>query len=182
MLSYCDEKIHKDPFKVDQLLELVIHRLFVDMSSQVADWRVVTIQENFIKQIIDRSKSINDIMSDPILLKFFQQLTETNEARRCLHYLFRVKCERIDTSFFTVKNLQKIYKKFQESGRASEKGSNSINDRNSLSTLGSTDEPRGSDAGLHDKSEASKSKKQREYQFYMEMFSQLLDIVDAISG
>ncbi len=32
-----------------------------------------------------------------------------------------------------------------------------------------------------DKSEMSKSKKQREYQFYMEMFSQLLDIVDAIS-
>ena len=53
-------------------------------------------------------------MENKILLKFFKQLTETNEARRCLHYLFRLKVERIDTSFFTVKNLQKIYKKYIE--------------------------------------------------------------------
>ena len=39
----------------------------------------------------------------------------------------------------------------------------------------------GRDSMTSDKSEMSKSKKQREYQFYMEMFSQLLDIVDAIS-
>ena len=42
------------------------------------------------------------------------RLTETNEARRCLHHLFRVKCERIDTSFFTVKNLQKTYLRYKE--------------------------------------------------------------------
>ena len=111
-MSYCDENINKSPFKVDQLLELVVHRLFVDMTTQVADWRVVTIQESFISQIVARSSTIDEIMNDPILIKFFQQLTESNEARRCLHYLFRVKCERIDTSFFTVKNLQKIYRKF----------------------------------------------------------------------
>ena len=45
------------------------------------------------------------------------KLTETNEARRCLHYLFRVKCERIDTSFFTVKNLQKTFLRYQEINR-----------------------------------------------------------------
>ena len=42
------------------------------------------------------------------------KLTETNEARRALHYLFRVKCERIDTSFFTVKNLQKTYLRYKD--------------------------------------------------------------------
>jgi hypothetical protein len=36
-------------------------------------------------------------------------------------------------------------------------------------------------AGI-DKEETNKIKKQREYSFYREMFSQLLDIVDAISG
>ena len=51
------------------------------------------------------------------------KLTETNEARRCLHYLFRVKCERIDTSFFTVKNLQKTYLRYQDIHRRANAGS-----------------------------------------------------------
>ena len=54
-----------------------------------------------------------------MLNKFFMKLTEGNEARRCLHYLFRVKCERIDTSFFTVKNLQKIYLRYRETYKSS---------------------------------------------------------------
>ena len=36
-----------------------------------------------------------------------------------MHYLFRVKCERIDTSFFTVKNLQKIYLRYRETYKSS---------------------------------------------------------------
>ena len=59
-------------------------------------------------------------MESPLLLKFFMKLTEGNEARRCLHYLFRIKCERIDTSFFTVKNLQKTYLRYRDIHKASQ--------------------------------------------------------------
>ena len=52
-------------------------------------------------------------MDSPLLLKFFVKLTEGNEARQCLHYLFRAKCERIDTNFFTVKNLQRTYLRYR---------------------------------------------------------------------
>ena len=49
-----------------------------------------------------------------MLNAFFLQLTKTNEARRCINYLFKYKCERIDLSFLTMKNLQKIYLKYVE--------------------------------------------------------------------
>ena len=101
-------------FKVDQVLGLVTHRLFCDVTAEVSDWRVVTLQERFIKQIIDQSNSVSEVMNNPLLHKFFTTLTKSNEATRCLHYLFRVKCERIDTSFFTVKNLQKTYLRYKE--------------------------------------------------------------------
>ena len=90
---------------MDKILDLVVHRLFVDLTAEVMDYRVVTIQEKFIKQVIDSAQSLEEVFTSPLLLKFFNKLTETSEARRCLHYLFRVKCERIDTSFYTVKNL-----------------------------------------------------------------------------
>lgn len=38
-----------DPFKVDQLLDLVVHRLFCDLTDEVRDYRVVTIMQRFIK-------------------------------------------------------------------------------------------------------------------------------------
>lgn len=110
LVPYCKENLAAgNPFKVDSILGLVIHRLFCEVTADVMDWRVVIIQERFIKQVIDEANSVEEIKNSPLLLRFFIQLTKTNEARRCLHYLFRVKCERIDTSFFTVKNLQKIY-------------------------------------------------------------------------
>ena len=101
-------------FKVDQILGLVTHRFFCDVTAEVSDWRVVTLQERFIKQIIDQSNSVSEVMNNPLLHKLFSALTKSNEATRCLHYLFRVKCERIDTSFFTVKNLQKTYLRYKE--------------------------------------------------------------------
>ena len=51
-------------------------------------------------------------MQSPLLHMLFTKLTESNDARRCLHYLFRSKCERIDTSFLTAKNLQKTYQRY----------------------------------------------------------------------
>ena len=74
----------------------------------------MTIQERFIKQVIDKSESVNDVINNKLLLKFFSKLINTNEARRTIHYLFRAKCERIDTSFFTVKNLLKIYERYKD--------------------------------------------------------------------
>ena len=119
LLNYCETQMQgNDPFKVDHLLELVIQRLFCDFTAEVPDYRVVTIQERFIKKIIDKTQSIQEVMEHPLLLKFFIKLTEGNEARRCLHYLFRIKCERIDTSFFTVKNLQKTYLRYRDIQRA----------------------------------------------------------------
>ena len=103
-----------DHLNVDQIIDLVVHRLFIDLSAEVMDYRVVTIQERFIKTVIDQANSYEEIFYNPLLFKLFESLTKTNEARRCLHYLFRVKCERIDTSFFTVKNLQKTYQKYKD--------------------------------------------------------------------
>ena len=74
----------------------------------------MTIQERFIKQVIDKAQSIDDVVNNKLLHKFFSKLINTNEARRTIHYLFRSKCERIDTSFFTVKNLLKIYERYKE--------------------------------------------------------------------
>lgn len=96
------------------MLDLVVHRLFCDYTAELDNYRVVTIQERFIKQVIDGCSSVDEVIHSPLLLKFFMQLTKSNEALRCLHYLFRVKCERIDTSFFTVKNLQRTYQRYKE--------------------------------------------------------------------
>ena len=103
-----------DHLKVDHILSLVVHRLFIDATAEVQDWRVVTIQERFIKQVIQKAESVNDVINNKLLHKFFSKLIATNEARRTIHYLFRAKCERIDTSFFTVKNLLKIYDRYKE--------------------------------------------------------------------
>lgn len=122
LVPYCLEQMATDPFKVDEILGLVVHRLLCDLTGDVADYRVVTIQERFIKQVIDRCQTPEEVLSHPLLHKFFEQLKTTNEARLCLHYLFRIKCERIDTSFFTVKNLLKTYhryKKAQDQGKGS---------------------------------------------------------------
>ena len=59
LFKYCSEQItHGDPFKVDHLLELVINRLLCDFTAEVPDYRVVTIQERFIKKVIDGSNSV----------------------------------------------------------------------------------------------------------------------------
>ena len=110
--------LYGDPFKVDHLIELVTQRLFCDFTAEVPDHRVVIIQERFIKKVIDGAQSVQEVIDHPLLLKFFIKLTEGNEARRCLHYLFRIKCERIDTSFFTVKNLQKTYLRYRDINQA----------------------------------------------------------------
>ena len=105
LVPYCEEMLQTDPHKVDQMLDLVVHRLFCDLTEEVPDYRVVTIIQRFVQQVINKAESPLEVMQSPLLHKLFSKLIESNEARRCLHYLFRVKCERIDTSFFTVKNL-----------------------------------------------------------------------------
>ena len=96
------------------MLDLVVHRLFTDLSDEVPDYRVVTVVQRFIQQVIDKAQSISDVMDSPLLKKLFVKLTESNEARRCLQYIFRGKCSRIDTSFLTVKNLQRTYQRYRE--------------------------------------------------------------------
>ena len=44
--------MQKDHLKVDALFDLVVHRLFNDYTAQIMNYRVVTIQERFIKQVI----------------------------------------------------------------------------------------------------------------------------------
>lgn len=114
LVPYCEQHIVHDPFKVDHLLDLVVHRLFCDMTDEVSDYRVMIIQQRFIQQVIEKANTVEDVIKSPLLHKFFAKLTESNESRRALHYLFRSKCERIDTSFFTVKNLQKTYQRYKD--------------------------------------------------------------------
>ena len=47
--------MQKNHLKVDKLFDLVVHRLFCDYTAEVMDHRVVTIQERFMKQLIDRA-------------------------------------------------------------------------------------------------------------------------------
>ena len=163
---------------VDELLDLIVHRLFVDHTADVPDYRVVTIQERFIKQVIDQARSVDDVIKNPLLLKFFMKLTETNEARRCLHHLFRVKCERIDTSFFTVKNLQKTYLRYKELAQSASASQDTTGRKTSpIESTGHT--PRGHN---NESMSPAQIKTEREQAFYREMFIQLLDIVDAITG
>jgi hypothetical protein len=93
---------------------MVVHRCFLDLTSQIQDWRVVQIQERLIEREIALAPDVATLEESPFLNAFFQQLTKTNEARRCINYLFKYKCERIDLSFLTMKNLQKIYLKYAE--------------------------------------------------------------------
>ena len=99
-----------------------------------------------------------------MLLKFFLKLTEGNEARRCLHYLFRIKCERIDTSFFTVKNLQKTYLRYRD-----------INNLNTGQAAGEEtkdvfDYGRDSQSLQRQSTQSQSQKTEREWAFYKEMF------------
>ena len=102
-------------------------------------------------------------MESPLLNKFFMKLTEGNEARRCLHYLFRVKCERIDTSFFTVKNLQKTYLRYRDHYKAS-KGETGEESKDVF------DRSRSSVNNFRSQESINTSKTEREQAFYKEMF------------
>ena len=82
-----------------------------------------------------------------------------------MQYLFRVKCERIDTSFFTVKNLKKTYEKFKvEHMRQMQRKSGN------------------SEQSAKSESSSNWVKNHREYDFNREMFTSLLDIIDAITS
>jgi len=37
------EDYERDPLKLDEFLEMIVHRCFVDLTSQIQDWRVVEI-------------------------------------------------------------------------------------------------------------------------------------------
>ena len=41
---YCRQFSHLCPTKVDEVLEMIIHRFFTDITSQNPDWRVIDIQ------------------------------------------------------------------------------------------------------------------------------------------
>lgn len=109
-------------------------------------------------------------MNDPLLHKFFMKLTESNEARRCLHYLFRVKCERIDTSFFTVKNLQKTYLRYQDIHRRATGSYSNGEEHKSTTDENSPTESGESRGGLGLPACGGDVKTEREQAFYKEMF------------
>ena len=43
LVPYCQEQMQINHFKVDQILGLVVHRFFCDVTAEVSDWRVVTL-------------------------------------------------------------------------------------------------------------------------------------------
>ena len=52
LTAFCNQWKDKNPNMLISFLGLVVHRLFVDLTAQVQDWRVVNIQERFIHQMI----------------------------------------------------------------------------------------------------------------------------------
>ena len=52
LAEFCEKWIYTDELKVAKFMGLVVHRLFTDLTAQVQDWRVVTIQERFIHLMI----------------------------------------------------------------------------------------------------------------------------------
>jgi hypothetical protein len=139
---------------------------------------------------------VSALEESPLLNAFFQQLTKTNEARRCINYLFKYKCERIDLSFLTMKNLQKIYLKYaeihdQEEKKAREKEAllNQLNKRTMLKKIGAffssknkTEELGQQTMPIESKDEESKSSAltQKHIKFLKSMFSSLMNIAEAI--
>jgi len=53
--------------------------------------------------------SLQQLMESKILTGWIKQLGQTNEASRCIHYLFRSKYESIDFSEMYNQNLLKRY-------------------------------------------------------------------------
>ena len=164
--QYCDHLLaKKDILGLNSFLGTVIHRLFVDLTGQVQDWRVVNIQERFVHQMVKSAGKIDELFTNPLLHNWFSQTTKTNEARRCLHYLFKIKCERIDTFFFTVKNIYRIYLRYDEINKAVSGTFNMQRlNKNSNSIKSDERELSNSEKGMLVKS-------MDEYAFYKEMFS-----------
>ena len=118
--------------------------------------------------MIDGCNSVEEVIHNPLLLKFFMQLTKSNEALRCLHYLFRVKCERIDTSFFTVKNLQRTYQRYKEMAQGTPQPNGEEHKASVIGETGSMGSARMSNVSTDSATAAIKI--EREQAFYKEMF------------
>ena len=50
---------------------MIVHRCFVDLTSQIQDWRVVEIQERLIKQTVDLAPDVQTLVESPLLNAFF---------------------------------------------------------------------------------------------------------------
>ena len=48
LAAHCEQLLIRDQSKLGAFLSLVVHRLFVDLTAQVQDWRVVNIQERLV--------------------------------------------------------------------------------------------------------------------------------------
>ena len=63
---------------------------------------------------MEKCATVDDLQDSKLLSAFFYQLTLTGESRRCVNYLFKSKCERIDVSYLTMKNMKKVYNKYRD--------------------------------------------------------------------
>jgi hypothetical protein len=148
-----------------------------------------------IESAVAKAPDVESLEDDPFLNAFFLQLTKTNEARRCINYLFKQKCERIDLSFLTMKNMQKIYLKYAEQHENElEELKASIKEKSVFKQIGNffrkkddkddDSRPSTSSRATDTDSRGTEIKNatltSKQLKFLKSMFSSLMDIADAI--
>lgn len=110
--SFCNQtpaEYARDPDRLDGFMEMLVSRCFVDLTAEVKDRKIVEVQERLITNAIEAASDANSLATSPVLTSWFGALTNSEEAKQCVAYLFKNKCERIDQNFLSMKNLQKVY-------------------------------------------------------------------------
>ena len=100
--------------EADKLLYMAVHNMFIEPTNQHQDWRVVEISQRLIQHEVNKASSIRELKESKLLSGWMKQLRKTSEARRCIHYMFKQKCQRIDFNYLSNLNMMRIYERCQQ--------------------------------------------------------------------
>lgn len=119
------------------MIQMVIQNLFLEHTSYFPDWRVVEIQFRIIEHEVNSAATLADVQQSSFLQAWFEQLTKTAEAHRCIHYMFKQKLAMIEFKELGWDDMQKLYDKFEILAKASpETGKKSNNLASQVDELG----------------------------------------------
>lgn len=65
-LDECVKDGNADP-KLDAFFELLVHRLLVDITNEVQDWRVVEVQKNLIQHQVEQADNFESLFDNKVL-------------------------------------------------------------------------------------------------------------------